>query len=119
MLPDVRIRDCVAGHRPGKKASLQYSDRDRDEEHGEDRERPHGRALDTADDHTPTATGQVADHDDCHGAESNAEPAHVSEEVSAEKFVCAQEGKSERSDTKDGGHDERTLANGLYDRRSR
>ena len=69
-----------------------YSKEDRDEEHEKQRQGAHGRAQNAADDHAPGSAGEVADHENRHGAEGDAKPAHEAEQVSAVKLIRLLEG---------------------------
>ena len=65
----------------------------------------------------PSATGQVADHDDGHGAERDTEPVHVAEQVAAEEFVGCAKASASAINAEDDADDQRSLADRLDDRR--
>ena len=75
MFADVRIVNGVERHRPGIHAVLETAMMIGIKRIASTGSGAHGGAEDAADDHAPSATGQVADHDDGHGAERDAEPA--------------------------------------------
>ncbi len=86
-----------------------YSKEDGNKEHEEQRQRAHGRAENAANHRTPAAASQVADHQNRHGAEGNAQPAHEAKQVSAIELVGADEGQNNRDHREDNTHDERPL----------
>src|SRR5580704_9010473 len=66
-----------------------YSKEDRNKEHEKQWQCAHGRAQNAANHRAPAAAGEVPDHEDRHGAESNAQPAHKPEQVGAEELIGA------------------------------
>ncbi len=89
------------------------------EEQNHQRHGAHGGAENTPDDGAPSAAGHVADHHDRHGAERNAEPVHVGDEVAAEEFCRVGERNVERDERCYAADKEGALADGFDDGRGR
>src|SRR5580704_1222722 len=119
VLANVRVLNCVQGHQPRIDAMLQHGNDDRDKEEGEARQGAHGGALDAANDDAPSTTGQVANHDNRHGTERNSQPAHESEQVSAEKLVGTRDSEDHGGDSEHDANHQRPLGDPADDRRSR
>ena len=80
---------------------------------GEQRHSTHGRTQDAPDDDSPAAAGEVANHDNRHGAESDAQPAHKAEQVGAIELVGPNEGEDDGDNAEDDADDQGPLRNGL------
>ena len=109
VLAEVLVLDVAERLRPN--VEMANPENDGDEEKGEQWERAHGRAQDAANDSTPTAAGEVADHDNRHGAEGDTEPAHEAEKICAIELVGTEEGESGGNHGEDDADDERALRN--------
>src|SRR5262249_42195218 len=114
MLFDVRIPDRIERHEPGIVAMLQHTDDDRNKKDSHHRQCAHGGAENEANDRSPSAAGEVADHDNGHGAERDAEPIHVAEQISAIELVRTQKCERDRTDGEHHADDQRALTDRLY-----
>src|SRR5579864_9404603 len=116
VLADDRILNGFERHRPGVESGYtEYCNRN--EEGSHQRNRAHGCAEDAADHHPPSATGQMTNHEDHHGAEAYAQPIHERNEIAAEEGLRIGEAQGNRND---GGHDtdiQRAASDQLDDRR--
>ena len=112
MVAEMLVGDLVERLRPD--VELVNPEKDRDEQQREQGHGAHGGAENAANDHAPTTSGEVADHEDSHGAEGDAQPAHESEQVGAEELLGAQECEDDRDDAEDDADDQRALRNGFH-----
>ena len=85
------------------------SENDGDEQNRQQRQRAHGRAQNAANDRAPAPAGKMADHENRHGAERDAQPAHEAKQVGAIKLVGTEEGQHNGNHGEDAADDERAL----------
>jgi len=112
MIVEMLILNVAEGLRPDIKAP--HSENDGNEEGSQQRQRAHGRAQDASDHHAPAAAGEVADHENRHGAESDAQPAHEAEQVRAIELIGLLEGQHNGDHREDDADRERALRYFLY-----
>ncbi len=92
-----------------------YSKEDGNEEHEEQRQRAHGRAQDAANHRAPAAAGEMADHENRHRAQSDAQPAHEAEQVGAIELIGLLERQHNGDHREDDADHERALRDFSYD----
>ena len=106
-IAQVLLKMVVCDRFQGPRPRIQPRQRkqDGDEQKRQKRQSPHRRTQNAADDHAPTALGEMTKHQDRHRPEADPQPVHEIDEVGAEEncrlYECADDHDDARNPTQD------------------
>ena len=117
MLAKVRVRNRI--ERPGPHVKTGQPEQEGNEQQGHQRNAAHGRSHDAANHHTPSAAGQMPDHENRHRSQGHPQPGHETEQVGTEELVRAHPGQDRRDGGENQTDPERSPPDGLQHLRRR